>query len=643
MRVSILQKIGLVVLGIFLFFVILEVVLNIGGFLFSALQEYRNDISFKQKGVYRILCLGESTTAVGGEDSYPNQLESILNQRKAGIRFSVINNGVPGIISSLILARLNDDLDKYKPDMVIAMMGINDSGVHMLRETIFKSKSMQFLSLFKTYKLARMIRLHFVTKINEKKIYQRKVDDREIEQDNFSNSEYKLKKAIEINPDDDRAYLELGRLNYIYYRDKVVAKDIPAIYEAIGLQDALAYIDLGYVYMEKNDISAAERSFLKALELNPRDDIAYTGLGCVYLNKNDIPAAKASFIRASELNPKNYFAYIELAWLCEEQGRLADAEELLNKAIEANPYDDEAYVSLGMLVIFRGDFGYARKLFKKARYLNSDNTGAVKGLGLINNDLGPNKSINKKPKMSRRDKWEYIESYKLWRLIKANKISLAEESIKKAITLNGRNSYAYFELGMIYKDRGNILEAEEAFKKVIELYPKEPQAYMELGWLFVRKEDFIKAEEFFRKAAETDPNNDKAYGALVTIAKEVNDFDTIEKYHKKADDLRFKYYNPVTITNYRKLAAVLEKRKIKLVCVQYPVRGIKSLKSIFIGQNDVIFVDNEEIFKKALLKGSYNEYFTDMFGGDFGHCTTKGNKLLAENIANIILKKVFNK
>jgi len=32
-----------------------------------------------------------------------------------------------------------------------------------------------------------------------------------------------------------------------------------------------------------------------------------------------------------------------------------------------------------------------------------------------------------------------------------------------------------------------------------------------------------------------------------------------------------------------------------------------------------------------------------MFGGDFGHCTPKGNRLLATNIADVILKEVFHK
>ena len=73
------------------------------------------------------------------------------------------------------------------------------------------------------------------------------------------------------------------------------------------------------------------------------------------------------------------------------------------------------------------------------------------------------------------------------------------------------------------------------------------------------------------------------------------------------------------------------------------MRSIESLKKIFEGQTGVIFVDNERIFKDAVKREGYKEYFKDMFGGDFGHCTPKGNRLLAENIADVILKEVFSK
>jgi len=58
---------------------------------------------------------------------------------------------------------------------------------------------------------------------------------------------------------------------------------------------------------------------------------------------------------------------------------------------------------------------------------------------------------------------------------------------------------------------------------------------------------------------------------------------------------------------------------------------------------DIIFVDNEKIFKDALSYRNYEDYFDDYIGGEFGHCTGKGNKLLAGNIVRVIFEKHFNK
>ncbi|MCK5393372.1 MAG: hypothetical protein KAI91_03475 [Candidatus Omnitrophica bacterium] len=76
--------------------------------------------------------------------------------------------------------------------------------------------------------------------------------------------------------------------------------------------------------------------------------------------------------------------------------------------------------------------------------------------------------------------------------------------------------------------------------------------------------------------------------------------------------------------------------------MEYPLRSVESLKNLLRSEGTIIFVDNGELFKEVLKQANYNEYFTDMFGGDFGHCTPKGNRLLAENVANVILKEIFN-
>ena len=87
------QKVISVIIGIIFCTVLLEAGLRAGGLIFLSLQEHRNKSAILKKGAYRILCLGESTTASGGIDAWPNQLDAILSRRNLGIRFSVINGG----------------------------------------------------------------------------------------------------------------------------------------------------------------------------------------------------------------------------------------------------------------------------------------------------------------------------------------------------------------------------------------------------------------------------------------------------------------------------------------------------------------------------------------------------------------------
>jgi hypothetical protein len=54
-------------------------------------------------------------------------------------------------------------------------------------------------------------------------------------------------------------------------------------------------------------------------------------------------------------------------------------------------------------------------------------------------------------------------------------------------------------------------------------------------------------------------------------------------------------------------------------------------------EGKIIFIDNEKIYKDALKKGKFDDYFVDQFAGDFGHCTDKGYTLMAGHMADSIL------
>ncbi|MFC1853084.1 hypothetical protein ACFL27_23040 [candidate division CSSED10-310 bacterium] len=63
----------------------LETGLRLGGYIFLHSLEEKNSTCLHDQEVYRIMCLGESMTALGSSDSYPNQLEHQLNQSSTSI------------------------------------------------------------------------------------------------------------------------------------------------------------------------------------------------------------------------------------------------------------------------------------------------------------------------------------------------------------------------------------------------------------------------------------------------------------------------------------------------------------------------------------------------------------------------------
>ena len=80
-------------------------------------------------GVYRVLALGDSQTFGNGlelKDTWPKQLESTLNQSNNGIRFEVINSGLPGSDTWQHEIIFNRMISNYHPDSVVLAFYVND-------------------------------------------------------------------------------------------------------------------------------------------------------------------------------------------------------------------------------------------------------------------------------------------------------------------------------------------------------------------------------------------------------------------------------------------------------------------------------------------------------------------------------------
>jgi tetratricopeptide (TPR) repeat protein len=512
------QKSALIFFGLILGIVLLEIGLRVAGFVITSSQEIVNQFSLRAKDSYVIMCLGESTTFFGGNDSYPRQLEEVLKEKCSAGKFIVLNKGLPGTRTPAIMADLEKKLDKYNPDLVITMMGINDGLGTSVYQDIPGIKFKLFLENFRVYKLALLLKDHILLKVAEVK---------------------------------GRGGRKMGSESRFLLLTEENESHTPR----------------------------AEASLIKDRKINPRSGEANLELITLHANQENwrslVPLAREAAEARPEIRPQLSEQLIRIANTCDLRGIFEEVEQLYKSAIEIYPEGDRAYAQLSQYYRKRERFEEAEKMGEKAIGINPQNDTALINLGQI---------------YSMREDWEK-----------------GEEMYKRAVEVNPQRIYPLFQLLRRYLEVGRYKEAEDICKKAIE----------------------------------ANPENDRLLVLLVQCFEKQGKMELAREYSKKAADLRTYYYNQATARNYQQLHRITAGRGIQLVCVQYPMRSLDNLKRMLPNNDGIIFVDNDQSFKEAVRLEGYNNYFTDYFGGDFGHCTPRGNRLLAENIADIILSEVI--
>jgi len=442
------QKIALVFLGFLLTIILLESGLRLGGFVLTYIQEHKNRIALKQQDAFRVMCIGESTTAIGGKDSYPSQLEKILNQNDIGLACTVFNKGIIATNTTILLSALEENLDRYNPDIVIAMMGVNDIvEPDLMCEEYQTKKQPFFIQSFKVYKLFNMLGMHMRAKLQE------------------------------------------------------ASHNLP--------KTAQEYFTIGREY-------------------------------CVQGKYQD---ARNIFDKVEAEYPEAYQVYIERGYLYRLEGRHDEAEDIFREAIIKLPYNVKAYLGLGSIL----------------------------------------------------------------------------------------------------EDFGRYEEAREVFTQALSLGNRDKNALLSIGRCFIKQKQYARAERIFKKTELIYPDSDAAHSFLVTCYNALGKSNLAQKHYDSAKELRFQNINMLTTKNYQRTAEILKEKTIPFVCVQYPMRNVDILKYMLEPYENIIFVDNELTFKNALQEEGYDTYFTVVFAGDFGHCTPKGNRLLAKNIAKTILEDYFGR
>lgn len=366
--------------------------MRLAGFSYLSWQDYQNSRALKKgdKGEYRILCLGDSMTAFGGEDSYPKQLERILNRHFPNRPIAVINRGIPGANTEVVLANLRYNINKYGPDMIIVMIGINDES-EIPADRGFISGFKNFIKKWQSYKLAKLLYDRMRSRQVLKKMYLER-GSVYLELQRYYEAQQMFNKARELDASDAMAYVWLGKC-YLDWGRPVQSEDMFNKAQILALDDVYAYVELGWGYYDMRDFRKAEEMFLKALSLRADDYDLYVEAGQFYQAVKSLDKAEDMFKQAVRLTGlDDSWPFSSLGWHYFERGILDKAQEMFAKALEIKQddpglYKDLAYVkdALGLKEEAGMYFNRAAIMYEYSRNIAVRNYNILKEINLKRN------------------------------------------------------------------------------------------------------------------------------------------------------------------------------------------------------------------------------------------------------------------
>lgn len=352
--------------GLLFTFVLLEIILRIGGLIHISLQEYHNIKSFRRDSEYTILCLGESMTA----DKWPRFLESLLNESQTGITVCVLNKGVVATNTGAIVSRLEYNIDKYDPDIIIVMMGINDNPDSFIYDST-RTPKLKFIRSLKILKLLKLLNLHLSAKINEHK---NNVQLDSIVMKNNPATDpvmFNQGASSKISHAGNNGFKEYFRLKALgqYYQDQGYYLKAESIYKQnaeLYPDYEPVYLDLAELYLSAHKLEQVEKMCKKAISLNPSNSDSYTLLGRIYSISGDFNKAEEQYKKMFALSLEVDSAYSNIGRFYSKHKRDAIAEKMFLEALKINPVHSVPLSELGELYINRNDYKKAEAVLIKA-------------------------------------------------------------------------------------------------------------------------------------------------------------------------------------------------------------------------------------------------------------------------------------
>ncbi|OQX96470.1 hypothetical protein B6I21_00860, partial [candidate division KSB1 bacterium 4572_119] len=237
----------------------------------------------------------------------------------------------------------------------------------------------------------------------------------------WKNAEIELKRAIKLDPDFARAYVNLG----------------------------VVYTNLGQFQMAKECLN-------KALIIYPQSDLAYQNLGFLAVHTNDIRSSLYYFQSALDISPDNCEIMVEIGKVYYKLNDFNSARKVLNEVLSIDSSYVEANFYIGVVEAKSGSYDLAeqhwlRVIQSEESYFLPARQKALEKLGYLWSNF-------------KNDPAKAVECYEKALHLSSGRIS---ENELKAI---------YLPLSLLYIKTDNFNKAQSLLETVLDFEPSNIEA-----------------------------------------------------------------------------------------------------------------------------------------------------------------------
>jgi len=279
------------------------------------------------------------------------------------------------------------------------------------------------------------------------------------------------------------------------------------------------YLLRAKMYLKKNDIDRCLRDLTHTLDLNNSNPSIYYVLSDAYFVLGKIRESFTALKKAVKLAPDKTEGYLKLARLNLILRQYQPAKKFTQYAMQINPNSSQAFFVLAMINIEQGDTAASEENLRVALDLDSTYFEANMKLGVLLN-LQKNTLSITYFKQALKIKPENQSALYSLALAYQNvgKIDSALIIYDSILMHYPSNKQVYFNKGYIYLvEKGDFKHAEQSFRKAISLDNQYVKAVYNLGRTYEAQGSYKKATIFYRKALDIVPNYPLAIDGLNRI------------------------------------------------------------------------------------------------------------------------------